>query len=118
MVVLGKLGKALTDMTTARDLGADVGNALYNIYRDFVENCTKMIEQNPNDANAYYNRGIVWLHLENWEKAESDLLAAKNLGFDIIASFHNSYGSISNYEQKISIKLPNDLVTLLTAQNA
>ena len=73
---------------------------------DFVENCTKMIEQNPNDADAYYNRGIVWLHLQNWEEAEADLIAAKDLGFDINASFYNDYGNITDYEQRNGVKVP------------
>lgn len=36
------------------------------------------------------------------------------MGYDIIASFHNAYESIEDFEQKTDIQLPTDIAALLT----
>ena len=63
---------------------------------------------------AYCNRGEVWLHLKDWDKARADLIDAKDKGVDIIAAFHNSYRDIATFERRNSVKLPKDIVTMLT----
>ena len=75
---------------------------------------TKAIELKPDFAEAYNNRGETLLHLQEWEKAKSDLITAQDLGVDIIAAFHNDYASIGDFEQKTGIQLPEDIVALLT----
>ena len=60
------------------------------------------------------NRGEAWLHLQEWEKAKSDLITAKDLGVDIIAAFHNDYANVEDFEQKTGIQLPEDIAALLT----
>ena len=78
-----------------------------------IKDYTKVIQINPSDAEGYSNRGEVWLHLQEWEKAKSDLTTAKNMGLDIIASFHNEYTSVADFEQKTGIQLPPDITALL-----
>ena len=109
--------KAKTDLVTAKDLGADISKAFYTIYRGFIENWTKMIEQNPNDAEAYHYRGMVWLQLQNWEAAKADLSAAKNIDFDVITAFHNDYENIADFEQKHNIQLPQNIAVILTPED-
>ena len=77
-----------------------------------------MIELNPDDAKAYCNRGEAWLHLQEWEKAKSDLMTAINMGTDIIASFHNDYASVEDFKEKTGIQLPPDIAILLTPPQA
>ena len=48
---------------------------------------------------VYNNRGEAWLHLEEWERARSDLTAARERGLDNIAAFHNDYESVADFEQ-------------------
>ena len=75
-----------------------------------------MIELKPDYADAYCNRGETWLHLKEWGKARADLTAARDMGLDIIASFHNDYESVPDFEQKNGLKLPADIAEMLTPQ--
>ena len=73
-----------------------------------------MIESNPNDAEAYYYRGMVWLQLQNWGAAKTDLIAARDLGFNINTTFHDDYESIADFEQKNGVKVQEDIAAMLT----
>ena len=79
-----------------------------------IEDYNKAIELEPDLVEAYSNRGEAWLHLREWEKAKSDLTAARNLGMDIIASFHNDYKNVEVYERANRVKLPEDIAAMLT----
>ena len=79
-----------------------------------IQDFDKVIELNPEHDIAYCNRGEAWLHLQEWDKAKSDLTTAKNMGLDIITSFYNWYSSIEDFEQETGIQLPEDLAEMLT----
>ena len=64
---------------------------------------------------AYFNRGEALLHLGEWEKAKSDLTTAKEKGVDIINGFINIYTSVTNFQSKTGITLPEDIAEMLTA---
>ena len=85
-----------------------------------IQDYTKAIELKPDYANSYYNRAEVLLHLQEWDKAEANFVDAKDMGLDIIASFHNDYASVEDFEQKTGIRLPPDIAALLqlTAKDA
>lgn len=72
------------------------------------------VRQNPDDPNAYYNRGVAFLRLKLWDKARSDLISAKDMDADIVASFHNFYANITDFEHEIGVKLPEDITAMLT----
>ena len=114
---------AIPDLTKAIKQKPDFVNAYYNRgiaygsrgYVDrAIEDYTTAVELEPDFAAAYYNRGEAWLYLGEWEKAKSDLTIAKNMGTDIIALFHVIYKDIAELEQKIGVKLPEDIVAMLT----
>ena len=79
-----------------------------------IEDFNKSIKLDPKFALAYCKRGEVCLHLKEWERARADLTFAKEKGFDIIASFHNDYESVEDFEEKNEIKLPEDIAAMLT----
>ena len=83
-------------------------------FNSAVADYSQAILLNPDTAEAYANRGEAWLHLRDWEKAKSDLMIAKEKGLDIIASFLNEYESAEDFEQKNNLKLPEDIVAMLT----
>ena len=83
-------------------------------YDRAIADYNKAIELNPNLAEAYNNRGTVWLHLEDWEKARFDLTVAKAIGADIVTEFRNDYESIPDFERKHGLKLPDDIAEMLT----
>ena len=78
-----------------------------------IEHYDKAIELNPNDV-TYCNRGEALLHIKEWEKAKKDLTIAKDMGYDIIDSFHNDYESVTDFEEKTGIQLPEDIAAMLT----
>ena len=63
---------------------------------------------------TYYNRGMVWLHQQEWEKAKADLIEAQDKGFDIGTAFHNIYETIEAFEATLEVQVPEDIATLLT----
>ena len=115
--------RAIEDYTKAIKLNLNPADAYNNrgvvyVKRDDVtralEDYTKAIELNPNRDIPYYNRGVVWLHLQKWEKAKTDLTAAKKKGMDIIASFRDGYKNVEAYEKRYRVKLPEDIALMLT----
>lgn len=85
-----------------------------NDFNTAIANYNQAILLNSDIAEAYGNRGEAWLHLKDWEKAKSDLMIAKEKGVDIIASLHNEYESVEDFEQKNNVKLPEDIAAMLT----
>ena len=98
--------KAYSNLGTAYLLKGDLKKA--------IDNHNTAIKLDPGFAGFYSNRGEAWLHLQEWEKARADLTVARNAGVDIIASFHNDYESIADFEQKNDLQLPEDIMAMLT----
>ena len=121
----GHPDRAIKDFTRAIEPDSNYTGAYYNRgvayykkgnFERAIEDFDKAIQLKPDYAMAYCNRGEAWLHLGEWEKAKADLAAAKNIGMDIIASFHNDYASVPDFERKNGVKLPADLAEMLTPQ--
>ena len=121
----GELDIAIKDYSKAIELNPKLFhpyNNRGNVYLqkgDFdraIEDYSKAIELNPELGHAYFNRGKTWLNLKKWDKARSDLTAAKNMGVDIVSAFHNSYRDVAVFERRNSIKLPKDIVAMLTRE--
>ena len=119
----GEYDHAIQDYTKAIELNPDYADAYYFRGRAYssqgehdyaIANFTKAIELNPKLADAYYARALACFGLERWQNAKSDLVIAKNAGLDIITSFHRSYKSVADFEQKTGITLPEDIVAMLT----
>ena len=83
-----------------------------------IKDYTKAIEQDPEFAEIYHDRAIVWLHLQEWQEAKADLSVAKVMEVDIAVEFYNRYKSIADFEQKIGIQLPPDIAAMLTPLQA
>ena len=63
---------------------------------------------------SYCHRGIAQLNLREWNKAKTDLTAAKDKGVDIIVAFHNLYRDIFTFERRNDVKVPKDIAAMLT----
>ena len=83
---------------------------------------TKQHEKTPSPgtdpANTHFNRAIAWLRLSEWEKARTDLTAARRMGTDIVALFHAEHRSIATFEKKANVRLPRDIVRMLASDKA
>ena len=128
-VVYGKKGKydlAIKDFNAAIEFRSDyaVGSIFYynsgyayrkkGDYNRAIADYTKAIELNPDYAAAYYNRGEALLHLEEWEKAKSDLTTARDKGVDIIALFRDTHKKVEAYERANRVTLPKGIAAMLT----
>ena len=78
-----------------------------------IENYSAAIGLQRKFPTAYCNRGEAWLHLEEWDKAEADLTYAADKGVDIVASFHNGYKSVSDFEKKNCCRMPEKIREML-----
>ena len=120
----GEIERAIEDWDQTIRLNPESAAAYNNrgyAYRqkgDFeraIENYDRAIQIKSDNVLFYNNRAIALLHLKEWEKAKLDLTTAKNMGEDIIALFRNTYASITDFEQKYDVQMPEDLTTILTS---
>ena len=120
--VKGERDLVIQDLTNVINLDPDFAVAychrgsIYGLKMEWglaIQDFTSAIDLNPDYAEAYCQRGEAWLHLGQWEKARADLVTARNLGYDIIASFHVDYANIAAFEQRHGLQLPPDLAEML-----
>ena len=120
---IGEHAKAIADYSEAIKLKPGHAGAYNNLgraygikgeYEKAIQNCNVAIKIKADYANAYSNRGMAWLHLKEWEKAKADLTVARDMGIDIIASFHNDYESVADFEKKNGFALPGNIAAILT----
>ena len=83
-------------------------------YKNAIPYYDRAIKLNPEDNASYHNRGECWLHLEEWEKAWDDLMAAHDMGADIVVAFHRDYpGGFEEFKEKTGIQMPKHITVLL-----
>ena len=113
---------AIEDYTKTIELNPDLYKAYHNRGRAYgtkaeyeraIENLNKAMELNPM-AETYYDRGVIWLHLEEWEKAKLDLTTAKEKGVNIISEFCNDCESVPDFQRETGITIPEDIAEILT----
>ena len=119
----GDLDRAIQDYDKAIALKPDAAEAYQNRGLAYVrqdefargiQDFDKAIELKPDLAETYYLRGVTRLFLREWEKARSDLVAARNRGVDIAKLFSSTFGSVSNFERALNVQLPDDIAEMLT----
>ena len=119
----GELEKTIQDLSKAIKLNPGHAGAYNNLgraygikgeYEKAIQNYNVAIKIKADYAGAYSNRGMAWLHLKEWEKAKADLTVARDMGIDIIASFHNDYESVADFEKKNGFALPGNIAAILT----
>ena len=79
-----------------------------------IEDTSEAIALDEKLSNAYYNRAEAWLCLKEWDKAKADLIAAKKLGMDIVAVFHNAYKNVETFQKRKGFKVRDDVALMLT----
>lgn len=115
--------RAIADYTKAIELSSDNTNkahcnrgAAYFCTGEFdlaLEDYTTALGINPHDTLVYFNRALVWLCLQNWDKAKEDLVAAERRGLDVSELFHTLYKSVVDFERIIDAQLPADIKAML-----
>ena len=72
------------------------------------------IQLNPELQMAHHNRGEALLHIKEWTKAKASLIIAREMGANIIESFHNDYNSVEDFKSINGFELPADIAAMLT----
>ena len=118
----GNVDRAIKDYTKAIKLNPGNDKAYKNrgmayymkgAYDRAIEDYSQVIELNPDDK-AYFTLGMCWIHLQNWQKAKSNLIIAKRMGMDIIEAFCGYYKNVETFEKRHSVQLPGDISSMLT----
>ena len=79
-----------------------------------IKDYNSAIGLNAEFSTVFYNRGEAWLRLEEWEKAESDLIVAKQKGINLFTAFHNEYESVADFEERNGVNLPENIADMFT----
>ena len=122
----GEFDEAIADYTKAIQLNPD-DTDIYN-YRGLahfrnseadkaINDFSRAIQLDPNGTDAYYNLGVVQLSSQNWEEAKNDLTTAANNGLDVATEFQQDYGRIEDFEQRMDVELPRDIVLILAVES-
>ncbi len=119
----GKLELAITNFTKAIELNPDYAEAYHfrgNAYSNkgdlekAIADYTQMLVLKPKIVESYYIRGETYLRAKKWEEAKRDLTAAILQDVDIRDAFHSEHESIDAFEQETKVKLPEDILHLLS----
>ena len=106
--------KGEVDGLTLRPDSPDSKHAVIRAIKDY----NPAIGLNPEFGPAYYNRGVAWLRLREWERADSDLTVARDMGINIITAFCNDYESVEDFEERNGVQLPANIIAMLTLPQA
>ena len=118
----GEIIYSIQDYSTAIGLNPEFAEAYThrgNVYlgkidiHRAIEDYNAAIKLNPDAGLAYGSCGLAWLHLRQWGNAKVDLTVATILRVNIIALFHNIYKSVTDFERKTGIQLPEDIAAML-----
>lgn len=124
----GELDCAITEFEGAIDRNPNYADAYSNCgnacrergeYERAIENYSEAIRFEPENAHNpgsyHYNRGLVWLILQEWNKAKDDLTTARDKQEDVNRiEFNKEYEYIADFEQEHNITLPADIAAMLT----
>ena len=104
-----RLHSGLTPAYHRRGLAyAKIGN-----YEGSIADFTAVVNLDPDFGPAYCDRGEARLHLSEWDNARADLATADDMGVDIVASFHNDYANVADFEQHTGRTVPADIAAML-----
>lgn len=86
-----------------------------NYFKKAIDNYNEAIRLRANDPKVYFNRSLIWLQWRDWEKAEADLVSARDKNFDIVHAFFISSGSNQTNVEKAcaELQIPSHIVSML-----
>ena len=85
------------------------------IHARAMQDFDKALNLRPNKA-AFTNRGIGFMGKGEWEKARADLISASNMGVNLVTAFRASYRSVADFQQRIGLEPPEDIVDMVSIE--
>ena len=56
-------------------------------YDRAISEISRVLEKNPQNARAYYERGLVYYEMGQYDRARQDVRKAQSLGYDVPVEF-------------------------------
>ena len=118
---LGEYDSAIADYRKALTFDALNSSIYHNLgvacasqgnYHQAIQYYSQALHLDDDDYTRYY-RFEAWLLLEEWEEVRQVAISTEVSWDDISSTLHEYYESISEFEQKKGIRLPDDIVELL-----
>ena len=78
-----------------------------------LESYDKAIELDAKRPIFYFERALLWLRKEEWNRASADLEAAQNRGANLRVLFNQK---IRDFEKRYGVELPEDIAEMLTSE--
>ena len=83
-------------------------------YQEAITHYKLSIAQDSEYSSVYYNLGVCWLHLKEWDNAWKDLQIADGMGVHLPVAFHKDYpGGIDEFKEKTGIEIHHPFTVLL-----
>ena len=121
----GEIDLAIKDLSKVIELNPDYASAHVGRAQAYMEkgeidlairDYSKVIELFSDEAQSDYlfPRGIARLRIRDWEGAKEDFIATQAKGSGSVDLFSERYGSITDFEEKFGVELPEDIAAMLT----
>ena len=118
---LGEYDSEILDYQKALTFNVRNANVYHNLgiayaakrdYHNAIHHYDQALQLGPN-AYTRYHRFEAWLLLNQWEEAKQAAISVYTGWEEITAIFEEFYESVSDFEEKNDIELPDDIVELL-----
>ena len=117
----GNLQSAIQDMNKANEISPDslfvrMRGRFYLKQRNFshaMNDFERLLKLQPDEAENHFHRGVCHLCLKQWVQAESDLVAASEMGVDVASLFNEHYGKVIEFESNMEIQIPENIGSML-----
>ena len=94
-------------------LGRGIAHFDDGAFEEAIDDFSEALRIDPNVGPAYSSRALAWLCLDEPDNSLSDLANANSLGYDFVSAFHSEHKSVADFEQKYSIKVPENISDML-----
>ncbi|MDE2715792.1 MAG: FRG domain-containing protein [Chloroflexota bacterium] len=82
-------------------------------FESAVEDYSRAIEITADADHLYVCRAVARLCLRQWSPAKADLRIAQEMGTEIPEFFSDLYGSVAEFERRMSLQLPEEIISLI-----
>ena len=82
-------------------------------FEEAIDDLSEALRLDPNIGPAYSSRALAWLCLQEPDNSLRDLAKANSLDYDFVPAFFSEHKSVADFEQKYSIKVPENISDML-----
>ena len=119
---LDKFDRAIQDLKDAVAIAPNIADSYCNLgiaynkkkhFETAIRHFNQALALDPKMSQASFGRGVTWLCMSEWSKAEADLALASSQGLDIANEFQAEYVDIASFEERYNVSLPECIMEML-----